>query len=165
MVSNGPDFEQRVSWTRALNAKLNPHLTLFSITVQTLFCFLVVFPQKSGYCKGLSRSKRVCLKQVSCFTTIYVVKWWHALETSVMPHVSSACHHFTTYIVVKHDTCFKHTRFDLEGPNANIAFHEKKGRNSIFPDKYVSFLLLLSAKIQVYLKKYFSFSLRHGMPL
>ena len=40
---------------------------------------------------------------------MYVVKWWHALETSVMPHVSSACHHFTTYIVVKHDTCFKHT--------------------------------------------------------
>ena len=33
-----------------------------------------------------------------------------------MPHVSSACHHFTTYSVVKHDTCFKHTRFDLDKP-------------------------------------------------
>ena len=75
-------------------------------------------PKLYGTPKGLSRSKCVCLKQVSCFTTMYVVKWWHAwwhaLETSVMPHVSSACHHFTTYIVVKHDTCFKHTRFDLD---------------------------------------------------
>ena len=55
----------------------------------------------------MSRSKCVSLKQVSCFTTMYEVKWWHALETCGMTLVSSACHHFTTYIVVKHDTCFK----------------------------------------------------------
>ena len=33
-----------------------------------------------------------------------------------MPNVSSLLHHFTTYIVVKHDTHFKHTRFGLDKP-------------------------------------------------
>ena len=59
--------------------------------------------------KGLSRPKRVCLKRVSCFITMYVVKWWRREETFGIPHVSSLLHHFITYIVVKHDTCFKHT--------------------------------------------------------
>ena len=33
-----------------------------------------------------------------------------------MLNVSSLLHHFTTYIVVKHDTRFKHTRFELDKP-------------------------------------------------
>ena len=34
----------------------------------------------------------------------------------MLPNVSSLLHHFTTYIVVKHDTRFKHTRFGLDKP-------------------------------------------------
>ena len=66
--------------------------------------------------KRLSRSKRVCLKQVSCFTTMYVIKRWRREETFGIPHVSSLLHHFTTYIVVKDETRFKHTRFELDKP-------------------------------------------------
>ena len=48
------------------------------------------------------------------------VKWWHALETSGMPHLSSACHHFTTYIVVKRDTCINDTHFNVDKPLGDI---------------------------------------------
>ena len=78
---------------------------------------------KCFFPSGLSRPKRVCLKQVSCFTTMYVVKWWRREETFGIPHVSSLLHHFITYIVVKHDTCFKHTRFSLDKPFSIILLH------------------------------------------
>ena len=60
------------------------------------------------------------------FGALYVCT---VLETSGMPHVSSACHHFTTYIVVKRDTCVNDTRFTVDGPLAiftnirNWTFH------------------------------------------
>ena len=66
--------------------------------------------------KALSRPKRVCLKRVSCFTTMYVLKWWRREGRRNIPHVSSLLHHFITYIVVTHETRFKHTRFGLDGP-------------------------------------------------
>ena len=79
------------------------------------FLASVLWPSKC-IGKGLSRPKRVCLKQVSCFTTMYVIKGWRREETCGMPNVSSLLHHFTTYILVKHDTRFKHTRFGLDKP-------------------------------------------------
>ena len=66
--------------------------------------------------KGPSTVKRVSFTQVSRFTTMYVVKWWHALETCGMPLVSSGCHHFTTYTVVKRDTCVNDICFTVDGP-------------------------------------------------
>ena len=65
-------------------------------------------------CKGPSTPKRVCLKRVSCVTTMYVIKWWRREETCGMWDVSSLLHHFITYIVVTHETRFKHTRFGLD---------------------------------------------------
>ena len=53
----------------------------------------------------------------SHFTTMYVVKWWHALETCV---VWNKCHHFTTYIVVKRDTCVNDTSFGINMALANV---------------------------------------------
>ena len=71
------------------------------------------------FCKGPSTPKRVSLTQVSRFTTMYVVKWWHLFHLFQMKLVSSACHHFTTYIPVKRDTCVNDTRFGVDGPLAN----------------------------------------------
>ena len=66
-----------------------------------------------GKSSGPSTPKRVSLTQVSHFTTMYVVKWWHLFQMTL---VSSARHHFTTYIVVKRDTCVNDTRFGVDGP-------------------------------------------------
>ena len=57
--------------------------------------------------------KLVSLTQVSRFTTMYVVKWWHALETCVVWNKWNKCHHFTTYIWVKCDTCVNDTSFSV----------------------------------------------------
>ena len=75
------------------------------VVINTLWGYSFVRNAKddaSSGIKGLSSSKRVCLKRVSCFTTMHVVKWWRREETCGIPHASSLLHHFITYSVSWH---------------------------------------------------------------
>ena len=81
--------------------------------------------------KALSTVKRVCLKRVSCVTTMYVIKWWRREETCDIPHLSSLLHHFITYIVVTHETHFKHTPFGRQPLNVcNFSWFAPTGGTS-----------------------------------
>ena len=91
-------------------------LTLLKIITRLSPIAFVAQNKKSNFLlcgKAVFTPKLVSLTQVSRFTTMYVVKWWHALETCVVWNKWNKCHHFTTYIVVKRDTCFNDTSFGV----------------------------------------------------
>ena len=106
------------SWTWYKNEVMpqtNQNLSKASVTLKRVGGIRCHLEQVS--CQPLAKAvftpKLVSLTQVSRFITMYVVKWWHLFHLFQTTHVSSACHHFTTYIVVKRDTCVNDTSFGV----------------------------------------------------
>ena len=59
-----------------------------------------------------------------------------------MTLVSRACHHFTTYIVVKRDICVNDTRFGVDGPlHWNVWRHQMSFEISFMPPIGILFFL------------------------
>ena len=82
-------------------------------------CIIKISPLASPLQKFLSKTGWSFSPLFKFYLFIFFLKFG-------IPHVSSLLHHFITYIVVKHDTCFKHTRFGLDKPLQSTKLWQKQ---------------------------------------